>query len=136
MNDIGTYLVMILSALVAAGLALVGGIDVAIEGLAMLILLDIITGIMKAVVTKTLSSDVSFRGAVKKIAIFVVIALCHVMDGIIGTEDTMLLRNGAIFFYSVYEGISILENIAEIGLPIPPVIKEALDKLNKRTTGK
>ena len=95
--------------------------------------LDYVTGIVKAYVTKTLSSDVGFKGILKKFLILFVVALAHVIDKCVGSGETW--RNIAIVFYVCNEGLSILENCVACGLPVPAKMKDALLSLEDNTKG-
>lgn len=89
---------------------------------------DYITGIMRAVLEKKLSSSIGFKGIFKKILIFMLVGIAHVIDlHIIKSGDTV--RTATIFFYAANEGISILENCSSIGLPVPQKIKDVLAQL-------
>ena len=89
---------------------------------------DYITGILCAVSTKTLSSEVGFRGLVKKLMILVIIAVGHLVDAyIIGTGSAVM--TAVILFFSANEGISILENAARLGLPVPKKLRDILEQL-------
>ncbi|GHV35014.1 hypothetical protein FACS18949_12130 [Clostridia bacterium] len=95
---------------------------------------DYITGVMCAVVTKTLSSEVGARGIFKKVVIFLLVGIGHLADVYL-LGDGEALRTALIFFYISNEGISLIENAAIIGLPIPEKLKDILtqirDKNNK-----
>ena len=95
------------------------------------VVIDYLTGIMCAVADKSLSSDVGFRGICRKVLIFVMVGIGHVIDAqIIGSGDA--LRTAVIFFYISNEGVSLLENAAHIGLPVPEKLKEVLAQLHDR----
>ena len=97
--------------------------------------IDYVTGIMCAVLDKKLSSEVGFRGIFKKVLIFSLVAIGHIIDkSVIG--DGSVIRTAVIFFYLSNEGISILENAAHIGLPIPQKLKDILEQLHNRTEDK
>lgn len=95
--------------------------------------LDYATGLIKAYVTKTLSSDVGFKGILKKFLILFVVALAHVIDKCVGSGETW--RNIAIVFYVCNEGLSILENCVACGLPVPTKMKDALLSLEDNKKG-
>ena len=108
-----------------------GGCDGFLYALLVFVVLDYITGIMCAVLDKQLSSAVGFRGIFKKVLIFLMVGIAHILDEqIIGTGSA--LRTAVIFFYLSNEGISFLENAARIGLPIPEKIKTVLGQLHNR----
>lgn len=95
------------------------------------VVIDYLTGVMCAVADKSLSSDVGFRGICRKVLIFVMVGIGHVIDAqIIGSGDA--LRTAVIFFYISNEGVSLLENAAHIGLPVPEKLKEVLAQLHDR----
>lgn len=96
-----------------------------------LMVLDYITGILCAIVTKTLSSEVGFRGLVKKFVILIVIAVGHLVDAyVIGTGSAVM--SAVMLFFAANEGISILENAAILGLPIPQKLKDVLEQLKDK----
>jgi toxin secretion/phage lysis holin len=112
-----------------------GGLDGFLYALVALAVIDYATGIMRGVLEKKLSSGVGFKGIFKKILIFTMVAVGNLVDkNLIG--DGEVLRTAVIFFYAANEGISILENAAKIGLPIPEKLKEALLQLRKKDDGK
>lgn len=106
-----------------------GGFDGAIKTLLMFILLDYITGICKAIVNKKLNSTIGGSGIIKKVGYLVVVALSSGLDNITGSDGT--LRTLVIYFFIANEGISILENWASIGLPLPKKILETLEQIKK-----
>ena len=107
-----------------------GGLDGFLYALIAFIVIDYLTGIMVAVLEKKLSSEVGFRGIFKKVLIFSLVAVAHIIDAeLIRTGSA--IRTAVIFFYLSNEGISILENTAKIGLPIPEKLKTVLEQLNK-----
>ena len=106
----------------------VNGLFIAIIAL---MVLDYITGILCAVISKTLSSEVGFRGLVKKFVILIVIAVGHLVDAyIIGTGSAVM--SAVMLFFAANEGISILENAAILGLPIPQKLKDVLEQLKDK----
>ena len=108
-----------------------GGVDGFLYALIVFVVADYITGVMCAVVDKTLSSIVGFRGIFKKILIFILVGIGHSIDvNLIG--DGSVLRTAVIFFYCSNEGISMLENAARLGLPIPAKLKVVLAQLHKK----
>ena len=114
-----------------------GGMDGFVYVLIAFVALDFITGVMRAVVEKEVSSKASFRGILKKTLIFVMVAVGHMVDthiiGPLGTVgDYSAIRTAIIFFYLSNEGISLLENAAYIGLPIPERFRDILAQLHNR----
>lgn len=109
-----------------------GGWDGFLYALLAFVVIDYVTGIMCAVLDKKLSSEVGFRGIFKKVLIFSLVAIGHIIDkNVIG--DGSVIRTAVIFFYLSNEGVSILENAAHIGLPIPQKLKNILEQLHNRS---
>ena len=108
-----------------------GGFDGLLYALIAFMVVDYITGVMCAVVDKTLSSAVGFKGICRKVLILALVGIAHILDAnIIG--DGSVLRTAVIFFYISNEGVSLLENAAHLGLPIPEKMKEILVQLHDR----
>lgn len=108
---------------------LVGGLDVAMICLLVAIMLDYISGVIKAYITKQLSSQIGFRGIVKKVAILIIVMLAVLVDRVTG--DTGAIRTLVIYYFVANEGLSIIENLGQAGVPIPQSIKKALKALKK-----
>ena len=106
-----------------------GGLDGFFIALLVFVALDYFTGILLATSTKTLSSEVGFKGIAKKVCIFFLVGVGNVIDTLVLKEGTVI-RTAVIFFYLSNEGISIVENMAALGLPIPQKIKDVLAQLN------
>ena len=98
--------------------------------LLLLVLLDYITGICVAIQTKQLSSQIGAKGITKKVAMFVVIAFCHVLDAYLLHAEAALETVSTIFYLS-NEGISILENVGKLGVPLPQKVQTLLSYLKK-----
>lgn len=107
-----------------------GGLDGFLYALIAFVIIDYLTGIMVAVLEKRLSSEVGFRGIFKKVLIFSLVAVAHIVDSQL-IQTGSAIRTAVIFFYLSNEGISILENTAKIGLPVPEKLKTVLEQLNK-----
>lgn len=108
-----------------------GGLDGLMIALIVFMALDYITGLMCAVIDKKLSSAVGFRGICKKVLILMLVGVANVVDiHIVGTGSA--LRSAVICFYLSNEGLSLLENAAHIGLPIPEKLKSVLAQLHGR----
>jgi len=106
-----------------------GGMDGFMYALIAFVVIDYITGVMRGIVDKTLSSEVGFKGLFRKILIFVMVGVGHTLDTqIIG--DGSVLRTAVIFFYMSNEGISLLENAAYLGLPVPEKLRDVLAQLH------
>ena len=108
-----------------------GGCDGLLYALLVFVVLDYITGIMCAVVDKKLDSRVGFKGIFRKVLIFALVGVGHLLDTqVIGTGS--ILRTAVIFFYLSNEGVSLVENAAYLGLPIPQKLKLVLEQLHDR----
>ena len=109
-----------------------GGCDGLLYALLAFVVIDYIIGIMCAVVDKKLSSKVGFKGIFKKVLIFALVGVGHILDTrIIGAGS--VLRTAVIFFYLSNEGVSLLENAAYLGLPIPQKLKSVLEQIHDRS---
>ncbi|MBU3682403.1 MAG: phage holin family protein [Flavobacterium sp.] len=115
------------SAMIGALAYLLGGWDNGIEALCIMVVADYATGLMKAIINKNLSSYIGFRGIFKKVCIFILVAVAVQIEKITNQNDT--LHNYVAYCLIVNEGISILENAAEMGVPIPDVLKNLLKKM-------
>ena len=108
-----------------------GGCDGLLYALVVFSVLDYLTGIMCAVLDHKLSSSVGFKGIFRKVLIFALVGVGHVLDQqVIGNGS--ILRTAVIFFYLSNEGISLLENASYLGLPIPEKLKVVLEQLHDR----
>lgn len=103
-----------------------GGWDMLLKAIVILVVLDYVTGLLKAVYNKSLSSEIGFKGLIRKIIIFVVIATAYVIQGIVG--DAIPLREITILFFIANESLSLLENAGEF-VPIPDKLKDTLIQL-------
>lgn len=112
-----------------------GGCDGLLYALIAFVAIDYITGVMCAISDKTLSSEVGFRGICRKVLIFLLVGIGNIIDvQVLGSPG--VLRTAVIFFYLSNEGVSLLENAAHLGLPVPDAIKTVLEQLHDRSDGK
>lgn len=110
-----------------------GGCDGLLYALIAFVVIDYITGVMCAISNHTLSSEVGFKGICRKVLIFLLVGIANILDiQVIGSGSA--LRTAVIFFYISNEGVSLLENAAYLGLPIPEKIKVVLEQLHDRST--
>ena len=108
-----------------------GGCDGLLYALLAFVVVDYITGVMCAISDHTLSSEVGFKGICRKVLIFLLVGIANILDvQVIGTGS--VLRTAVIFFYISNEGVSLLENAAHLGLPVPEKIKIVLEQLHDR----
>ena len=110
---------------------LLGGWDVSLICLVIVIALDYISGVMKAFVLKSLSSKIGLYGLLKKIGLLLVVMLAVVVDRVTG--NTGMIRNLVIYYFVANEGLSIIENLGQAGVPVPQSIKKALKALKKES---
>ena len=108
-----------------------GGCDGLLYTLLAFVILDYVTGIMCAITDHKLSSAIGFKGIFRKVLIFALVGVGHLLDvqvlGVVG-----VLRTAVIFFYLSNEGVSLIENAAHLGLPIPAKLKAVLAQLHDR----
>ena len=109
-----------------------GGCDGLLFALLAFVVIDYATGIMCAVVDKKLSSSVGFKGIFKKVLIFALVGIGHILDTFV-IQSGAVLRTAIIFFYISNEGVSLLENAGHLGLPIPQKLKDVLTQLHNKT---
>ena len=108
-----------------------GGWDGLLYALIAFVVIDYVTGVMCAISNHTLSSEVGFKGICRKVLIFLLVGIGSILDAhVIGSGS--VLRTAVIFFYISNEGVSILENAARLGLPVPEKIKVVLEQLHDR----
>ena len=132
MKTVWNWIQVALSALGGGIGCFLGGLDGFLYALIAFVVIDYITGVMCAIVDKKLSSNVGFRGIFRKVLIFVMVGIGNLIDTqLIGSGEA--LRTAVIFFYISNEGVSLLENAAHIGLPIPEKLKDVLAQLHNRT---
>ena len=109
-----------------------GGLDGFLYALIAFVAIDYLTGVMCAIIDRKLSSEVGAKGIFKKGLIFMLVGVGHIIDSqVLGNGGAV--RTAVIFFYLSNEGISILENAAHVGLPIPEKLKNVLEQLHDRS---
>lgn len=105
-----------------------GGLDGFLYTLIVFVVVDYVTGFMAAISEKSLSSEVGFKGIAKKVVIFLLVGVANMLDlHVLG--QGAVIRTAVIFFYLSNEGVSILENAARLGLPIPAKLRAVLEQL-------
>lgn len=117
---------------ILGGLAasLFGAWDKLLWALIVLMAIDYVTGVIKGIYTKKVSSDIGFKGLLKKTVILAVVALAHVIQEL--TADNIAIREIVIMFYISNEGISILENAAVLLPNMPQGLKDILLQLRDK----
>jgi toxin secretion/phage lysis holin len=120
----------ILAAICAILLTIFGVWSTAMTALVILIALDIVSGWTRAIIQKELTSDASWKGMLKKMLVILAVAVAAQADILVKSDE--LIRDAVVIFYCATEGLSILENLAAAGLPIPKVLRDALMGLNHK----
>jgi toxin secretion/phage lysis holin len=127
------YVIQSVLAVLGGGLGwLLGGLDGFVYALIAVVVLDYLTAVMLAIVERKLSSDIGFRGIFKKVCIFIIIAVAHIACTHVLGYDSAAIRTAVIFFYIANEGISVLENVCELGLPVPSKLRMVLEKIQNK----
>jgi toxin secretion/phage lysis holin len=129
MESVLTWLKIAFALLGGTITVLLGGWDLALQVLVLFVVMDYVTGLVAAWYSKTLNSQVGFKGICKKVLLFIPIAICYALDQVLGQE---ILRSLAIFFYIANEGLSIVENLGRTGVPVPDALGEALEQMKKK----
>lgn len=122
-NDIG-------SVILTTCIYLVGGFDIAIQSLLIVMVVDYLTGIASAIYNKELSSKIGFKGILKKFGYLCVVALSVVIDNLTGQSG--LIRTLVIYFFVANDGLSIIENMAEMGVKLPQKLIDSLEQIKKK----
>lgn len=125
------YLCTILATVGYLFIYLLGGWDISLQCLLLAIVFDYISGMIKAFQTKTLSSKIGFHGILKKVGILLIVMLGVLVDRVTG--NTGAVRTLVIYYFVANEGLSVIENLGQCGVPIPASIKKALKALNKES---
>lgn len=122
-NDIG-------SVILTTTVYLLGGFDIAIQSLLIVMVVDYLTGIASAIYNKELSSKIGFKGIIKKFSYLCVVALSVVIDNLTGQSG--LIRTLVIYFFVANDGLSIIENMAEMGVKLPQKLIDSLEQIKKK----
>jgi toxin secretion/phage lysis holin len=111
---------------------LFGGLDGFLYALIVFVMADYLTGLMAAGIEKKISSEIGFKGIAKKVTIFVLVAIANMVDVYV-VQTGNIARTAVVFFFLSNEGISILENAAIIGLPVPKKLRQMLLQINEES---
>ncbi len=106
-----------------------GSLDGLILALIAFMILDYITGVIVGIILKKLSSSTGFEGILKKGLMLIIVSVGHILDTQLFGGESSVCRSAVIGFYIANEGISILENVGEMGLPLPEKLKKVLEQL-------
>ena len=136
MNTVWNWIQVFFAAIGAFLGWFLGGFDGFLYALIAFVAIDYLTGVLCAIVDRKLSSEIGARGIFKKVLIFALVGVGHILDtrilGVAGNTGGGVVRMAVIFFYLSNEGISLLENAAHLGLPIPEKLKGILLQLHGR----
>lgn len=122
-----TGISLFISALTTGIVYFLGGWDIALKLLLIIVVLDYITGVLKAINNKEVNSHIGLKGIIKKFGYFIIVAVAVILDRIMG--DTGAIRTLVIYFFIANDGISILENWGGMGLPLPQKLFDVLEQL-------
>lgn len=120
----------ILSVILTTIIYLLGGFDIALQSLLIVMIVDYLTGIVSAIYNKELSSKIGFKGILKKFSYLCVVALSVVIDNLTGQSG--LIRTLVIYFFVANDGLSIIENMAEMGVKLPQKLIDSLEQIKKK----
>ena len=125
------YLIInIASGILTTFVYVVGGFDIAIQSLLIVIVIDYLTGIASAIYNKKLSSRIGFKGIIKKFCYLLVVALSVIIDNLLGSSG--LIRSLVIYFFVANDGISIIENMAKMNVKLPEKLIDALEQIRNK----
>lgn len=120
----------ILSVILTTTVYLLGGFDVALQSLLIVMVVDYLTGFASAIYNKNLSSKIGFKGILKKFSYLCVVALSVVIDNLTGQNG--LIRTLVIYFFVANDGLSIIENMAEMNVKLPQKLIDSLEQIKKK----
>lgn len=120
----------IISVILTSTIYLLGGLDVSLKSLLIIIVIDYVTGILSAIYNKNLNSKIGYKGIIKKFSYLFIIALSVIIDNVLGQTGT--IRTLVIYFFVANDGLSILENVAEMNIPLPKKLVDTLEQLKKK----
>ena len=120
----------IISVILTTTIYLLGGFDIALQSLIIVIVIDYLTGIASAIYNKELSSKTGFKGIIKKFCYLLVIALSVVIDNLTGQSG--IIRSLVIYFFVANDGLSIIENMAEMEIKLPNKLMDSLEQIKRK----
>lgn len=121
----------IASVLLTTIIYLLGGMDIALKSLIVIMMIDYITGVASAIYNKKLSSKIGFKGIIKKFSYLCVVALSVVIDNLISQDG--VIRTLVIYFFVANDGLSIIENMAEMDIKLPKKLVDSLEQIKERS---
>ena len=128
------YLLNNVFSVIVTGLVyIIGGFDVAMKCMLVVMIIDYISGIASAIYNKKLNSKIGFKGIIKKLAYFLALGLAVRVDNLTGTSG--VIRNIVIYFFVANDGLSIIENMGEMGIKLPKKLTDVLEQLKNKDNG-
>ncbi|MBQ6998304.1 MAG: phage holin family protein [Clostridia bacterium] len=128
MSDIIIWIKLIFAGICGGLTYIFGGLDAVLKILIIMMAIDYITGVCVAIYRKELCSRTGFNGILKKAAILCIVACAHMIGEIMNVAE---IRSAVIGFYIANEGISIVENAASLGVPMPQKLIDILNKFKE-----
>ena len=120
----------IISVILTTFVYLMGGLDIALYSLLIVIVIDYLTGIGSAIYNNELSSKIGLKGIIKKFCYLLIVALSVVIDNLLGQSG--LIRSLVIYFFVANDGLSIIENMAKMNVKLPQKLIDALEQIKKK----
>ena len=120
----------VLSVILTTLIYVLGGLDIALQSLVIVIIVDYFTGVASAIYNKKLNSKTGFKGILKKASYLYVVALAVVIDKVTGQSG--LIRQLVIYFFIANDGLSIIENMASMNIKLPKKLVDTLEQLKKK----
>ena len=120
----------VISVILTTTIYYLGGLDIALKSLLIMIIIDYLTGVLSAIYNKKVNSKIGFKGIIKKVSYLFIIVLSVIIDNVLGQTGT--IRTLVIYFFVANDGISILENVAEMDIPLPQKLIDTLEQLKKK----
>lgn len=117
----------IASVLLTTIIYLLGGMDIALKSLIVIMMIDYITGVASAIYNKKLSSKIGFKGIIKKFSYLCIVALSVVIDNLISQDG--VIRTLVIYFFVANDGLSIIENMAQMDIKLPKKLVDSLEQI-------
>lgn len=118
---------LIFSTLATVATTIFGGFDLALQSLLIIILIDYITGVLSAIYNKKLSSKIGLKGILKKFCYLLIVSLAVVLDNLLQLNS--IIRNGVIYFLIANDGISVIENVGNMGIKLPKKLTQYFEQL-------
>ena len=120
----------VISVILTTFVYLMGGLDIALYSLLIVIVIDYLTGIGSAIYNNELSSKIGLKGILKKFCYLLIVALAVVIDNLLGQSG--LIRSLVIYFFVANDGLSIIENMAKMNVKLPQKLIDALEQIKKK----